>query len=62
MPSILDRLIYNDEYPNIDENMTNSNVGARRHRNIKENMCVIYIFLNNGRKGKSKGVYITTNG
>ena len=28
--SILDRLIYNDEYSNIDSNLTDSNVGARK--------------------------------
>ena len=27
--AILDRLIYNDEYPGIDENLIDSNVGAR---------------------------------
>ena len=30
--SILDRLIYNDEYRNIDENLTDCNVGARKQR------------------------------
>ena len=28
--SILDRLIYNDEYPKMDENLSDSNVGARK--------------------------------
>ena len=36
--SILDKLIYNDEYPTIDENLTDSNVGAREKRNIRDNM------------------------
>ena len=27
---ILDRLIYNDEYSNIDSNLSDSNVGARK--------------------------------
>ena len=39
--SILDKLIYNDEYPVIDENMTDSNVGARQERNIRDNIFVI---------------------
>ena len=57
--SILDRLIYNDEYPSIDENMTDCNVGARRHTNIRDNIFVINAILNNVRKRKIKGVDIT---
>ena len=30
--SILDRLIYNDEYASIDENLSDSNVGARKKK------------------------------
>ena len=57
--SILDKLIYNDEYPTIDENMTDSDVGARRHRNIRDNIFVINAILNNVRKPKIKGVDVT---
>ena len=32
--AILERLIYNDEYCNIDQNLTDANVGARKKRNI----------------------------
>ena len=39
--SILYKLIYNDEYANIDENLTDINVGAMRNRNIRENIFVI---------------------
>ena len=28
--NILDKLIYNNEYPNIDSNLSDSNVGARK--------------------------------
>ena len=38
--SILDRLIYNDEYHTIDSNLTDSNVGARKGRNIRDNIFV----------------------
>ena len=37
--SILDRLIYNDEYDKIDEGLTDSNVGARKNRNIIDKCC-----------------------
>ena len=39
--SILDRLIYNDSYATIDENITDGNVGARKSRNIRDNIYVI---------------------
>ena len=56
--NILDRLIYNDEYPNIDENMTDSNVGARKKRNIRDNIFVINAILNNIRRTNLKGIDI----
>ena len=48
--SILDKLIYNDEYETIDSNLTDSNVGARRNRNIRENIFVINAITNNVRR------------
>ena len=39
--SILDKLIYNDEYYTIDDSLTDSNVGARKGRNIRNNIFVI---------------------
>ena len=44
--SILDRLIYNDEYPNLDKNLTDSNVGARKARNVRDNIFVLSAILN----------------
>ena len=51
--SILDKLIYIDEYDNIDANLTDSNVGARRSRNIRDNIFVPDAILNY-LKGTSK--------
>ena len=48
--AILDRLIYNDEYENLDSNLTDSNVGARRMRNIRDNIFVLNAVLNNQKK------------
>ena len=56
--SILDKLIYNDEYPVIDENMTDSNVGARQERNIRDNIFVINAVMNEIVKKKLKGIDI----
>ena len=36
--NILDILIYNDEYENIDKNLTDCNVGARKGRNVTDNI------------------------
>jgi hypothetical protein len=44
--AILDRLIYNDEYQNIDSNLTDSNVGARKFRNIRDNIFVLNAIMN----------------
>ena len=52
--SIIDKLIYNDEYDTIDANLTDSNVGARRNRNIRDNIFVINAITNNIRKNNTK--------
>ena len=54
--SILDRLIYNDEYNNIDRNLTDSNVGARKSRNIRDNIFVLNAILNAAKKEKQKAL------
>ena len=49
--SILERLIYNDEYYNIDSNLSDANVGARKHRNIRDNLFVVNAVLNSVKQG-----------
>ena len=44
--SILDRLIYNDEIHNLDRNLTDSNVGARKNRNIRDNIFAMNAIIN----------------
>ena len=56
--SILDKLIYNDEYSGIDNNLSDSNVGARKGRNIRDNIVVINAVLNNVAKRKLKNIDI----
>ena len=43
--TILDKMIYFDEYENIDAAMTDSNVGARKKRNIRDNLFVLYAIM-----------------
>ena len=56
--TIMDRLIYNDEYPNIDANLTDSNVGARKNRNIRDNIFVVNAINNSVVYGKEDPVDI----
>ena len=43
---ILDRLIYNDKYPSIEEKMSDSNIGARKGKNIRNHLFIIYSVIN----------------
>ena len=52
--SILDRLIYNDECEVLDSNLTDCNVGARKERNIRDNIFVIKAITNAVIKIKMK--------
>ena len=50
--NILDRLIFNDEYENIERNLTDSNVGGRRGRNTRDNIFVLNAITHSITKGK----------
>ena len=56
--SIMDKLIYNDQYPVIDANLTDTNVGARQNRNIRDNIFVINAVTNETIKKKKEGIDI----
>ena len=44
--NILERLIYNDMYSTIEENLTDCNVGNRKKRNIRDNLFVLNAIVN----------------
>ena len=44
--SIIDNLVYNDYYDCIDNNMSDSNFGGRRDRNIRDNLYIVYGIIN----------------
>ena len=45
--SIIDKLVYNDYYDQIDENTSDSNVGGgRKKRNISTNLFMVYGIIN----------------
>ena len=59
--SILDRLIFNDEYNTIDSKLTDSNIGGRKGRNIRDNIFVLNAIFNSIKKGNEDAVDITVN-
>ena len=56
--SILDKLIYNDKYNIIDQNMSDSNIGGRKGRNIRDHLFVINAILNDAGKSKKEDIDI----
>ena len=50
--SIIEKLIYEDIYDTIDTAMSDSNVGARRKRNIRDNLFVLYSTINEAIRNK----------
>ena len=55
---ILDKLIYFDKYSDIDQNMSDSNIGARKDRNIKNHLFIIYGITNSVVRGKEECIDI----
>ena len=45
--SIVDKLVYNDFYELIDNNMSYSTVGGRRNRSTRDNLFFVYGIINN---------------
>ena len=56
--TILDRLIYNDEYDTIEDALSDSNVGARRGRNVRDNIFTLNAITNSVINGKEEPVDI----
>ena len=52
--SIMEKLIYQDTYETIDSSMSDSNVGGRRHRNIRDNLLVLYASINEAIRMKKQ--------
>ena len=59
--SILDKLIFNDEYQSIDDNLTDSNIGGRRGRNIRDHIYVINAIMNSITSGNEEACDITVH-
>ena len=51
--NILEKLLHNDEYKGIDNNLTDCNVGSRKGRNVRDNLFVINAVMNEHKKRAS---------
>ena len=51
LKKILDKLIYGDFFTELDKNMSDSNIGARRKRNIKDHLFIIHGIINSVVRG-----------
>ena len=52
--SIMDKLIYNTNYEELDGNMSCSNIGARKGRNVRDHLLVVNSVLNEAIKDDTK--------
>ena len=55
---IIDRLIYDDKYESIDQNMSCSNVGGRKEKNIRNHLFIVYGVINSVMNNESPPVDI----
>ena len=47
----MDKIIYNDEYDTVDNNLIDCNVGSRKGRNIRDNLFVMNAIMNSSKRG-----------
>ena len=55
---ILDKLTYIDKYPELDNNMSDSNIGARKNKNIRNHLFIIHGIINSVIQGEDTCVDI----
>ena len=57
--SILMKLVYKDKYPTVDESMSDSQIGARKKKNIHNHIFILNGIINEAvNKGKSIDILI----
>ena len=55
---IADKMVYQEKYENIDSFMSDSNIGARKKKNIRNHLFVIYAIINSIVQGNSECIDI----
>ena len=58
---MLDKLLYQDKYSYIESAMSDSNIGARRNKNIKNHLFVVYGIINSVLKEGNECLDIQIN-
>ena len=49
---IMDKLLYLDEYPELEKSMSDSNIGARKDKNVRNHLFIVYgVIQNDLREG-----------
>ena len=43
---ILDKLLYLEKYPDLESNMSDSNIGARKNKNVRNHLFIVYGVIN----------------
>ena len=59
--SIILKMVYHDKYETVDRNMSDSNVGARRKKNIRNHLFVLNGIINDVLVKKDESVDIQIN-
>ena len=54
----MDKLIFLEKYDDVDNHMSDSNVGARKGRNVKNHLFIIYGIINSVIKGNEECIDI----
>ena len=47
----MDKLVYEDLYPELESNMSNSNIGTMKRKNIRNHLFVVYGIINSVVRG-----------
>ena len=51
---IIDKMVYEDKVDDIDSYMSDSNIGARKDKNVRNHLFVIYAIINSVVQGEAK--------
>ena len=55
---IMDKTLYNEYYPSLEESMSPSNIGALKHKNIRNHLFILYGIINSVIQGEEKCIDI----
>ena len=55
---VMDRMLYNEYYPSLEENMSPSNIGAMKNKNIRNHLFILYGIINSVLQGEEKCIDI----